>query len=151
MFLGESSDHQGNKNRFLANRCPNLSTRRVKWSLIVIENSSKSLDQGRNLPLRLMHIRVLITRTGYSWVLVTRTGYSWILVTRTGYSWVLITRTGYSWVLITRTGYSWLQLVFYKYFGSTPKQVSVICQLTSIKHHQNSFDWQTCNIEYFLE
>ena len=51
MFLGESSDHQGNKNRFLANRCPNLSTRRVKWSLIVIENSSKSLDQGRNLPL----------------------------------------------------------------------------------------------------
>ena len=29
-FLGESSDHQSNKNRFLANRCPNVSTRRVK-------------------------------------------------------------------------------------------------------------------------
>ena len=60
MFLGESSDHQGNKNRFLANRCPNLSTRRVKWSLIVIENSSKSLDQGRNLPLIYIFLPPLI-------------------------------------------------------------------------------------------
>ena len=49
--LDESSDHQGNNNRFLSNRCPNLSTRRVKWSLVVIENSSKSLKKGRNPPL----------------------------------------------------------------------------------------------------